>query len=228
MDTAGHVVRIPFYIFEGSGLLLIGNEIFHQSYSAGPKILFVARPRVGWLSQNKLSFLTYVKQRSSPDPDVVRKYLLVVLAKLSFLKSFFSFQKFSACSLEKETQFPWGTGAKMWRYGLQKNCIHTLASTSTTWYRSKSGQKSWILFFSRLRTQLLTTVLLASRQVDHCGRGKSHQSDLLQRTVIMRKWTSSSFTKWITTQSFMSQCAFCLFCYCTTNFDGYGVLRKSI
>jgi len=103
VDMEGTVVKIPFYITRGDGVLLLGNEILHKSYQLGPENLLVIPPGVQGISRKELSFTTYCEPTSSSDPEAVRTYLFVVPSKTSSFKSYFSAQRSFASRSKKGT-----------------------------------------------------------------------------------------------------------------------------
>lgn len=111
-DMTGIEVKIPFFLTRGSGFLLLGNEICHQSYLLGPENMLVIPPMVRRLSQRQTSFETYTDPTASSDSQAVRTYLLVVPSKLSAFKAFFSSQRSLAV-----TQNEGGTEYKKYNNG---------------------------------------------------------------------------------------------------------------
>ena len=58
IDLSGIYVQILFYVTKVNGMLLVGNEILHQSYPLGPKNLLVIPENVRGLSLMELCFQT--------------------------------------------------------------------------------------------------------------------------------------------------------------------------
>lgn len=90
VDLSSLQVQMPFYVTKGDGILLVGNEILHQSYQLGPGHLLVTPPNVGGLSSEELRFQTYTEPTSFSDRDAVRTYLFVVPSKTLSLRRFFT------------------------------------------------------------------------------------------------------------------------------------------
>jgi hypothetical protein len=57
-DLNGQLFQIHFYVFQGSGLLLLGNSVLHHSHVNGPENLLIISPEAG-LAQNSLFLQTY-------------------------------------------------------------------------------------------------------------------------------------------------------------------------
>lgn len=89
-DLHRNSVHILFYITNGDGFLLFGNEIIHQAYNLGPKNTPVIRPNVREVSEKESTFATHNEWPTESDREVVRTYLLVVPTKTSTFKTYFS------------------------------------------------------------------------------------------------------------------------------------------
>ena len=111
-DLSGSEVRIPFYITQGNGLLLLGNEIIHRSYQLGPENLLVIPKRVRGLSEKQFTFQTYTEPTQSGEPNAVHSHLLVVPSKTASFATYFSVE-LSLTSV----QSPVSTHKKRFQYG---------------------------------------------------------------------------------------------------------------
>lgn len=89
-DLTGTRVKIPFYVTEGDGFLLLDNEVVHGSDLMNSLNLMVIPPGVGNLSTKKLWFQTYHDSMTMEDANQRRTYLNIVPSKCSSFKSFFS------------------------------------------------------------------------------------------------------------------------------------------
>jgi hypothetical protein len=57
-DLNGQHFQIPFYVFQGSGPLLLGNSVLHHLHVNGPENLLIISPEAG-LAQNSIFIQTY-------------------------------------------------------------------------------------------------------------------------------------------------------------------------
>jgi hypothetical protein len=81
-DLSGFSLKIPFYIFQGTGPLLIGNSILKYSDVRGPENLLVVTPSAG-LSASDLALQTYTT-------SALRTQLHDLPCRRDHLKTFFS------------------------------------------------------------------------------------------------------------------------------------------
>ena len=89
-DVHGTQALIPFYITQGDGLLLLGNEIGHKSNILGPQNKIVIPKGVRDLSDKDLTLMTFDEPISPDESEGVRTYLFVVPSKMHTFKSWFS------------------------------------------------------------------------------------------------------------------------------------------
>ena len=89
-DVHGTQALIPFYITQGDGLLLLGNEIGHKSNILGPQNKILIPKGVRDLSDKDLTLMTFDEPISSDESEGVRTYLFVVPSKMNTFKSWFS------------------------------------------------------------------------------------------------------------------------------------------
>lgn len=80
--------NLLFYIKIFDGFLLLGIEIFHQSYQLGPESILHIPSNVLNISEDRFILRTSFEPTVSREPHVGRTYLQFLPANLSSIKSF--------------------------------------------------------------------------------------------------------------------------------------------
>lgn len=97
-DVDGSRAEIPFYLTEGKGILLLGNEILHRSNALGSKQILEIPAGVRRISNKTLRLQTFFEPLSKKDPEIGRSYLLVVPSKFKSFGSFLSHGRPHECT----------------------------------------------------------------------------------------------------------------------------------
>lgn len=96
-DIYGKEVEIPFYICEGDGPLLLGNEVIHPSNYFGERNMLEVPPNVKGISPTR----TYLPTYTHGPPEGLRTHLNVVPCLLTSIGSYFSVDATTSLTDEK-------------------------------------------------------------------------------------------------------------------------------
>ncbi|PXF46448.1 hypothetical protein BWQ96_03773 [Gracilariopsis chorda] len=87
VDILGNEASIPFYIIDGDGLLLLGNEFVHRGNLLGQESLLTIPPVVA--GKVGLALQTYNSRLPGDSEDSIRTRLLVIPSTIHTIKSYF-------------------------------------------------------------------------------------------------------------------------------------------